>query len=296
MLGSLLKMLVFDRPDVVHINCSLSEKGIFRDSLAVAVARLFRVAVVSNLRGNFLPGQRTAFSRWTTAAYRFIFRNSERIVALNNASRDGVCELGDFAGVTTVVPNFVDLSAIPEQAELGERRFRVAYVGALAESKGVITVLETATRLPEIEFVLVGDAPGNGDSSPITEMVEKLANVDHVGSVPHSSALDILAASDALIFPSHSEGFPNVVAESMAIGLPVVASPVGAIPEMIDDPEGGFLIPHDQIESYVDVIRSLAADRQFARKLGAHNRDKARDQYSYEDVIAQWRRLYESLI
>lgn len=296
MLGSLLRTLVFDRPEIAHINCSLSERGTLRDALAVAVVRLFRVAVVSNLRGNFLPGERAAFSPLTQAAYRFIFRHSGQIVALNAASRDGVCELGDFANVISVMPNFVDLDAIPDQSEPENKRFRIAYIGALVESKGLATILEIASRLPESDFILVGDAPGAGESSHTIERALALANVELTGALPHSSVLDVLAASDALVFPSHSEGFPNVVAEAMAIGLPIVASPVGAIPEMIDEPAGGYLIPQDQIGGYVDAIRALASDRQFAKKMGAYNRDKARDRYSYGDVIARWLNIYESII
>ena len=295
-LGSLARVLVFDRPDIVHINCSLSERGVFRDAMVMAFTRLFRVSAVSNLHGNFLPGERTAFSRWTRFAYRYIFRHSKQIVVLNAASKDGVRKLGKFSGVTSVVPSFIDVDAIPEKSETKNERFKVAYLGALLESKGLATILEVAARLPESDFVLVGDAPAALDNSPLIDRARALKNVELTGALPSPSALQVLAASDVLIFPSHSEGFPNVVAESMAIGLPVIASPVGAISEMIDQPAGGFLIPHNLVNEYVEAIQTLAANRPLAREMGQYNREKAVNSYSYNDVISRWRSIYETIV
>jgi glycosyltransferase involved in cell wall biosynthesis len=294
--GRLLRSLVFNRPDIVHINCSLSEKGVFRDAIATVMTRLFRVPVVSHLHGNFLPGERTAFSRWTRAAYRFIFQHSERIVVLNTVSKAGVCRLGNFASSTSVMPNFLDLSVIPEKVESVCKRFNVAYIGTLIKSKGLATILESAEQLPNINFILVGDSDRTGESSHIVDKANAFPNVEFRGALPQPLALAILAESDALIFPSHSEGFPNVVAEAMAIGLPVVASPVGAIPEMIDEPAGGYLIPQDEVARYVLAIETLASDPQLGFGMGKHNQNKARAHYGYEDVIERWREIYKSII
>jgi glycosyltransferase involved in cell wall biosynthesis len=293
---NLIRILVFDRPDVVHINSSLSERGVFRDALLVTVARLMRIPVITNLRGNFLPGKIVALSRRTETAYRHIFRRSNQIVALSNVSKNGVLQLGDFGSKTIVMPNFVDIEHIPQKQKPKSERLTVAYLGALIETKGLKTIYESAAQLPEVEFVLIGDSPERADSTDLTGKLSQLTNVTLTGSLPHSSALETIAGCDVLLLPSHTEGFPLAVAEAMAIGLAIVASPVGAIPEMVDTPKGGYLIPHEETDDYVNALRSLSSRPELTKKLGEHNREKSRSMYAYEDVIARWRDIYQSII
>ena len=76
------------------------------------------------------------------------------------------------------------------------------------------------------------------------------------------------------------------------IGLPVVASPVGAIPGMVDEGCGGYLVPHDEPMRYAEVLATLRDDPGLARRMGRYNRDKARTQYDYEVVVSRWCDLY----
>lgn len=294
-LFSLIWILIFKRPNVVHVNCSLSERGVFRDALVAGLARVLRVSVVANLNGNFLPGSMVALSRRTEIAYRFLFRRSQQIVALSDGSRLGVQHLGNFDDITIVMPCFIDFSNVPEKSPSSTSNFKIGYLGALLESKGLGTIYETALKLPEHEFVLVGDIRTEAESDGLIRQISDLPNVTLAGSMPHFPALEIIASCNALLFPSHSEGFPLAVVEAMAIGLPVVASPVGAIPEIIDTPDGGYLIQPNDIDGYVAALKELSADPNLASKIGAHSKDKARALYAYKDVIARWRDLYISI-
>ena len=291
---ALIKILVFDPPSVVHINSSLSERGVFRDALVVTVARLFRASVVVNLRGNFIPGKTVGLSSRTESIYRFIFSRSQVVVVLNHQSKEGVFELGSFDRKTIVMPNFVDIQNIPERSSTKNKIFKIAYSGALIESKGLRTIFEVAAQLPEIEFILIGDAPADSRSLGLVNLIQELPNVLMTGSLPHNLALQTVSQCDLLFHPSHTEGFPLAIAEAMAIGLPVVASPVGAIVDMIDTPQGGFLFPAEASGDYVTALRALANDREMSNKLGEYNRQKSRANYAFEQVIERWRNIYKS--
>ena len=292
---NLIRILVFDSPDLVHLNSSLSERGIFRDALLVTIVRLFRIPVITNLRGNFLPGKIVALSRSTEAAYRFMFKRSQKIVALSIVSKNGVHQLGNFENKTVVMPNFVDIKHIPTKQENKTRELRVAYLGTLIESKGLKTIYETAAQLPELEFILIGDTPVKSAPSDLVGKLSNLTNISLTGSLPHSAALEMISDCDVLLLPSHSEGFPLAVAEAMAIGLVIIASPVGAIPEMVDTPEGGFLIPHQASDDYVSALRTLSSSPELRKKLGEHNRSKSISMYAYEDVIDRWLNIYQAI-
>ena len=97
----------------------------------------------------------------------------------------------------------------------------------------------------------------------------------------------MLAENDIFLFPSRLkyEGFPVSVAEAMAAGLPVVASPVGALPEMVDVPHGGRLIPPDDPAAYAKILTTLRDNPPLRQNMGRHNRRKALQEYDYDVVM-----------
>lgn len=106
----------------------------------------------------------------------------------------------------------------------------------------------------------------------------------------------MLASSDVFLFPSTTEGFPISVAEAMAVGLPVVASPVGAIPEMIDVPDGGFLVGANDVRGYVEALTQLRDDPDLRQRMGRYNRAKAQREYDFDVVVERLCVIYRDAI
>ena len=110
-----------------------------------------------------------------------------------------------------------------------------------------------------------------------------------------SRSSSMLRDSDVFVFPSKfldSKGFPNSVSEAMAVGLPVVASTVGAIPEMIDVGQGGYLAAPDDIRSYAEALIRLRDDTSERTRMGAYNRQKALREYDYDTVVKKLCNVY----
>ena len=168
---------------------------------------------------------------------------------------------------------------------------RVLFVGALTRGKGCHHVVEVARRLPEIEVHLLGRA------YPETEALlgESPANLQVHGEVDHATVVEHMVESHALLFPSAIEGFPNAVCEAMALGLPVVATPVGAIPEMLEDGRGGFVVEPDPAR-LADALRRLLADEGLRLSMGRFNQKKCRRLYSYPRVTARLVEIYASVV
>jgi glycosyltransferase involved in cell wall biosynthesis len=113
--------------------------------------------------------------------------------------------------------------------------------------------------------------------------------------LPNEEVLRILAESDVYCLPSHTEGFPISVLEAMFVGLPVVASTVGAIPDMIDVPRGGVLCSPGDTDNFVAAIEKMRDSPEERRHMGQHNRDKALDNYDYGSVSHRLAELYQSI-
>jgi glycosyltransferase involved in cell wall biosynthesis len=101
---------------------------------------------------------------------------------------------------------------------------------------------------------------------------------------------------DILVLPSYGEGFPLVLLEAMSIGLPVIASRVAGIPEMIVDGETGILIPPGNIEVIGDEIKRLMSNPSLRKSLGEKGRERVLKEFPKGKMLGQVRELYASII
>ena len=109
-------------------------------------------------------------------------------------------------------------------------RLRLAWAGRLVEGKGLEPLLQAMVDLPAAELVVLGDGPAAGRLRALAESLGIRGRVNWHGFIADRPAyLEALASTDIFVFPSPAEGFPKVVLDAWAVGLPVVASPVGAL-------------------------------------------------------------------
>ena len=134
---------------------------------------------------------------------------------------------------------------------------RLLFVGRLAEQKEIPTLVEAARRLSgAAELWIAGDGPLRAEM----ESAARGAPVRLLGEVPHARVPELLRASRALVLCSNREGVPNVVLEALAHDRPVVATPVGAIPELVRDGTNGRLVPVGDPDRLAGAMRDLLDD------------------------------------
>jgi glycosyltransferase involved in cell wall biosynthesis len=107
---------------------------------------------------------------------------------------------------------------------------------------------------------------------------------------------DLLSAADFFALPSHTEGLPLSVLEAMAHGLPVVATPVGGIPEIVTEGESGILVPVDEPEALARTIARLVQDAGLRRSMGEAGARAARERFSFDGMARQYEALYDQLL
>jgi L-malate glycosyltransferase len=147
--------------------------------------------------------------------------------------------------------------------------------------------------IPRTKFVLVGEGQ---ERTKIQEHVqdsslqESFLFLGYREDVP-----ELLSCCDLSVLPSTAEGFPNAVLESMAAGLPVVATRVGGVVEIIEDGVDGLLVPPQDPHALADAIARLLRDPQLARRLARAGQEKVRCQYSFNRLIRELRQIYGRL-
>jgi glycosyltransferase involved in cell wall biosynthesis len=194
-----------------------------------------------------------------------------------------------------VVRNGIDVDAFPLASRRPTPR-RVVVVANLRPEKGHDVLIRAAPyvldRFPDASFDIVGGGPLSGELRAMASQAGVARSFTFAGHRDDVAAR--LAAADLFVLPSRSESSPNGVLEAMASGLPVVASAVGGVGEMIADRRTGLLAPADDPLALADCICRIMASPALAAALGDAARADVVSRYSFDAMIAAFDTLYQA--
>ena len=245
--------------------------------VAVLGAPLHRKPVVLTVRGSDLN---LAKGKVLSAIVRFVFERVTAITTVSEALREKVLTLGISPDKVSVMPNGVDCQIFhprPKEKtrkalDIPSDRPVILWIGRLVEIKGVKFLVEAIpevlSRVPSALFVLVG----NGNLEKSLKQQARQFGVTHAirftGKVSTEAIPLWLNAADVLTLPSLNEGRPNVILESMACRLPVVATEVGGIPELVRHGCNGFLVPPREPSFLAQYLITLLTDDELRLTMG----------------------------
>jgi glycosyltransferase involved in cell wall biosynthesis len=271
----------------------------YSNLMLIPAARLAGVSVVIGSHrqlGDLLSGPQF----WAQGS---AFRFCDRVVCNSNAAAD---YLADHAGVPrrkiVVIPNALPDAAFGEVSPALPRRPGLVRVGMIARMNDaakdhaafVRIAAKIATLRPNVQFVLVGDGPlraGLEENVKSLGLGEQIVFLGERSDVPA-----VLAALDVSVLTSVSESLSNVIMESMAAAIPVVAGRVGGNPELIRDGETGFLVPAKDDNAFAAAIEKLVDNAQLRAAFGARAKSEARLRFALRSVCGQYEDLYASAL
>ncbi len=193
-----------------------------------------------------------------------------------------------------LIHNGIEPGPLPDRGPWPEEPV-LACTARLAPPKDLLTLLDALTRPGNERWRLqvIGDGP---DRPAIEERRAALGLEGRVELLGHRDDVPaLLAAADAFVLPTDWEGLPYAVLEAMAAGLPVVASAVGGIPEMVVPGETGALVPRRDADALGAALAELAADGERARALGAAGHRRAGTRFGLRRMVDRYDALLRSL-
>ena len=289
--------LIRFRPQLVHVNTSYFW-AFLRDGLAIRMARLAGARTLLHLRGGDFPEWADgAGATWRTFIAATL-RKTDLVIALTEHTRSWL-EAEEGVDRVRYLPNFVQLDsigAVPDRSGRAGRPVEVLFVGWMLEAKGVRELLAAAARLPGARFTLVGPEEPSFTATIRADLDALGDRVRVLPAQPRAEIFRLYREADVFVLPTWREGFPNVVIEAMAAGLPVVATPVGAIPEAVEDGKSGLLVPVRDAAALEAALRRLIDDPSLRRAMGEAARSRVESVFSYDSVLARLDRVYEDLL
>lgn len=249
-------------------------------------------------------------SRKRSVVNRLLLRRQDRLVGCGGAVRQALIDNeGLPASRVDVIYNGVDLSAFSTPTDgsrvrlrsefgLADTDFVAVQVARLHELKDHITAVkaidEARRTSPSIRLLIVGE----GDQrTAIEQEIEKRDLQSHVILAGNRTDIaDLLAASDAFLMSSISEGIPLTIIEAMAAGLPVISTAVGGIPEMIQHDQNGYLADAGDNSALARSLVRLAQMPSLRQKIGNAGLETARRQFSQTGMLNGYRRVYREML
>ena len=263
----------------------------YANMLALPAAALANVPVRIGSRRELAPDKTSA----QLALQRQAYRCAHAIVANSSAARDRLLREGISDTSIRVIPNGVDTAGC-----LGARESRpirtILTVANLRREKAHETLLEAVARVApahaDLRVLIAGDGPRAAELRALARKLGVAGRVEFLGHRDDVEAL--LMEADVFVLPSRSEASPNSVLEAMAAGVPIVASAVGGLLELVQPGRTGLLVPPDDASALARAIESLLADAGRARALGEAGRAAVAQRYSFDRMARAFEDLYLS--
>jgi glycosyltransferase involved in cell wall biosynthesis len=264
--------------------------------VAPAATREFRKTLRFRLATDFRDRlMRFVLNRW-----------SNGVIAVSAALRQTYLEGGGLRpGKVQVVHNGIELARFRrDRAETRARLEReldipsgvpiLVTVSVLRPAKGIEVLLDTVRRVPDAYFLIVGGGPKEEEFHGLAAKSGVGERVRWAGFRTDVDAL--LAGCDVFVHPSLADAFPTVLLEAMAAGLPVVASGVGGIPEIVLPGVTGELVPPGDPDALASALNALLADRGKMARMSEAAQERAQREFSAEAWLARLGQLYEQVV
>lgn len=295
------RLIEREKADLIHLH---NAPGAFWGTLSSICSRR-RVPIV---RTEHQPWRPFALPMIYRSFHRTLARRAAHIICVSDYVRTSHVErIPKLAGRYSTVRNGVRIDAFNDLPERSEARpmFKlpldtpiVGTIGRLVPVKNHLLLIDAFARIhaekPDAHLAILGDGPL--DEALATRAADlRLSNdISFVKSSP--SAEIFLRCLDVFALSSDSEGLPLTLLEAMAAGLPVAATGVGGIPEVIENGKDGYLVPASSPDLLARVISSLLSHPGEALEMGRRAREKVELQFSAERTVQETERIYSELL
>jgi glycosyltransferase involved in cell wall biosynthesis len=263
--------------DLLHIH--LSDRGsCYRKTLLGGAARLLGIPYIVHLHGAIFLEYWSDAPFWLARAIDRLFKHSRSIIVLGRYWAEGIASRLPYAKDSIIVLPNATWPSTSAQCPSTDHIVRITCLGQLGQRKGTPQLI-SALQLLADRTDWRATIAGNGAVEESRASIRSTAMDDRItipGWLDPTEIRDLLCRTDILALPSYSENLPMVILEGFAHGIAVIATPVGAIPEVIESGRNGLIVPVGDVPALANALGRLIGDPELRRRLGdAARRDHA---------------------
>jgi len=293
----LLALLRKQKTDIIHFNIGFEPPSLIRDIAPFLTARLLGRKVVLHIHGGrFMTAPAHGLLK---KIIHLMLRYTSSIIVLSEAEKTFLCTLNPKLNKKKIysLPNVVDLPHLePESLDRKKKPLHIIYLGRIDRKKGLGEIAEALNALStqdvDFHFSLCGVGPDeewfDQQLAPTTQ-----TKVEKKGLIYGADKDKVLRQADLFLMPSHFEGLPMALLETMAYGIVPIVTPVGSIPQVVKNGQNGYLIANKN--EIVKALVTMHKDREHLHRLSLKAKETIENEFSLDLYIARINQIYKEL-
>ena len=239
-----------------------------------------------------------------TETVAFCIDQSDGVTAVSESLKADTLRELDVTSDIRVIPNFlnwevhrrVDASALRARLAQPDERvvIHVSNFRPVKRVPVVVRIFAAIRAAMPARLLMVGHGPDRSEAEAVAVELGVAADVEFLGEQERVTPL--LSASDLFLLPSSQESFGLAALEAMACEVPVIASRVGGLPEVIQHGDNGFLYPPDEVDAMAESAIALLRDEPLRRRVGVAAARTARERFGADKIVTEYERFYEEIL
>jgi glycosyltransferase involved in cell wall biosynthesis len=296
-LAEFTPLLLASKVALLHVQMA-AHGSCWRKSVFLLLAQLFSVPTLLHLHGSeFRDFYEKECGPVRRRFIRYVLEHASTVIVLSDRLHAYVATTAPGAPLVTI-HSFVNLKRLSEAERVCVPRSSntILFIGLIGRRKGIYDLVralpEVIKAVPEARLV----AAGTGEIDAVRRCARESGVDDRVllpGWVSGFDKLRLLEEAALYVLPSHNEGVPLSILEAMTVGLPVIATPVGGIPDVLRDGEDGYLVPPGSLSELSRRIIELLSDRGLRERMGENARRRLHSKFCSDDAVSALIALYE---
>jgi len=296
-LSMTLYYLLMNNIDIVHIHEG-NINSFKRKFYYLKLVSFFKCKVVFHHHGGALLDEYEAYSMKWQKRIKTTLETAGVVICLSEGWKDAVHKVAPWANIE-VVPNPVTIPyEINKRENDTKNQTALAFLGHIKESKGIFDLLRVVKRLLNGGVNIMLYIGGSGDISRLKHEIFALQierNVDFLGWISEVERECLLKKTDIFVLPSYSECLPMSILEAASYGVPVIATAVGGIPEIIADGKSGFLVQPGDLNMLYERLITLIENKELRTAFGISVRNIVCEKYNADIIIKHIDSIYNTI-
>ena len=283
--------------DVMHLTSSAS-LSLLKDIYMLRKAKKQGLKTILHFRFGRIP-ELINKNNWEWKLIKRTVTVSDKVIVIDQSSYDSLIAQG-FDNIV-ILPNPVAPSVdkiVEENKNIERIKDEILFAGHVIKTKGVFELLEACSTLDNIHLKLVGHI-----TSDMRLQIEQLYGKSPVwlsicGEEPYEDVIKEMMKCDVFVLPTYTEGFPNVILEAMAAGCAIISTPVGAIPQMLENDEKGrygVLVEPQKVEDLARTIKMVLGDDSLKMEIRHNVQRRVMERYNISSVWKKMTALWENV-
>lgn len=298
-LKKLKKQISENDYDIIHITSSASI-SLLKDYYIVNLLKKKQIPTIIHFHFGRIP-ELFHKNNWEWNMILKIARLATKIIVIDKNSYNTLHNAGIYNVEYLPNPLSPNIEKFVEENNYVRKENEILFVGHVCKTKGIFELVKACSSIPNIKLKVVGLYAEDikNDLTKLAEIRNEGKWIEFTGNLSSEKVLENMLTCSAFVLPTYTEGFPNVIIESMACGCPIITTDVGAIPEMLDIYDNpntyGICIKPTQIEELKDAIIKMLSDKEFALTCGNNAQKRVKELYSIPIIWQQMCKIWESI-